>query len=101
MPVSTCSIYTQRFKADEALGLPPKRRRGLATINLIETLVAGVRPRTHRVRNWRNRQMDLRRGAAAYLDTGRNFRRIIGQQDLWVFKAVLDTEVPQLQTKDS
>ena len=34
--------------------------------------------------------MALRWAAAAALETERNFRKIIGHQDLWMLKAVLD-----------
>lgn len=32
------------------------------------------------------------RWAAAYLDTERNFRRLMGYRDLWMLKATLDEE---------
>jgi len=72
------------------LGLPPKLRRCLATTNIIESPTAGVRLRTRRVTNWRNGEMVLRWAAAAYLETEKSFRRIIGYQELWTLKAVLD-----------
>lgn len=81
------------------LGLPPKLRRCLATTNIIESPTAGVRLRTRRVTNWRDGQMVLRWAAAAYLDTEKSFRRIIGYQELWTLKAVLHEEQPQLQAK--
>ena len=74
------------------LGLPPKLRRCLATTNIVESPTAGVRLRTRRVTNWRNGEMVLRWAAAAYLETEKSFRRIIGYQELWTLKAVLDED---------
>ena len=36
--------------------------------------------------------MVLRWAAAAYLDTEKDFRRIMGYRDLWILKAVLDED---------
>ncbi len=36
--------------------------------------------------------MVLRWAAAALLETGKSFRRIMGYHDLWMLKAVLDEE---------
>ena len=74
------------------LGLPPKLRRCLGTTNIVESPTAGVRLRTRRVTNWRNGGMVLRWAAAAYLETEKGFRRIIGYQELWTLKAVLDED---------
>jgi len=74
------------------LGLPPKLRRCLGTTNIVESPTAGVRLRTRRVTNWRNGGMVLRWAAAAYLQTEKSFRRIIGYQELWTLKAVLDED---------
>jgi len=72
------------------LGLPPKLRRCLGTTNIVESPTSGVRLRTRRVTNWRNGSMVLRWAAAAYLETEKNFRKIIGYQELWTLKAALD-----------
>ena len=74
------------------LGLPPRLRRCLATTNVIESPTAGVRLRTRRVTNWQDGGMVLRWAAAAYLETEKSFRRIIGYRDLWALKAVLDED---------
>jgi len=37
--------------------------------------------------------MALRWVAAAFLETEKNFRRILGYRDLWILKAKLDNEV--------
>ena len=72
------------------LGLPPKLRRCLATTNIVESPTSGVRLRTRRVTNWKNGSMVLRWAAAAYLETEKSFRKIIGYQELWTLKAALD-----------
>lgn len=74
------------------LGLPPRLRRCLGTTNVIESPTAGVRLRTRRVTNWQDGGMVLRWAAAAYMETEKNFRRIIGYRDLWALKAVLDED---------
>lgn len=78
------------------LGLPPKLRRCLATTNIVESPTSGVRLRTRRVTHWKNGSMVLRWAAAAYLETEKSFRKIIGYQELWTLKAALDRhETPQ------
>ena len=72
------------------LGLPPALRRCLGTTNIVESPTSGVRLRTRRVTNWRHGQMVLRWAAAAYLDTEKNFRRIMGYRDLWILEAALN-----------
>jgi len=75
------------------LGLPPQLRRCLATTNIVESPSAGVRLRTGRVTRWKDGAMVLRWAATAFLATEANFRRIIGYQELWTLKAVLDDDV--------
>ena len=77
------------------LGLPPKLRRCLATTNIVESPSAGVRLRTRRVTRWKDGAMVLRWAATAFLATEANFRRIIGYQELWTLRAVLDDDVTQ------
>ena len=74
------------------LGLPPKLRRCLGTTNIVESPTSGVRLRTRRVTNWKNGSMVLRWAAAAYLETEKSFRKIIGYQELWTLKAALDRD---------
>jgi transposase-like protein len=73
-----------------ALGLPGKLRRCLATTNLIESPGSGVRLRTRRVCRWRDGAMVLRWAAGAYLATEKSFRRIMGFEQLWMLKSYLD-----------
>jgi putative transposase len=75
------------------LGLAPKLRRCLASTNVMESPHAGVRLRTGRVTRWKDGAMVLRWAATAFLATEANFRRIIGYQELWTLKAVLDDDV--------
>ncbi len=72
------------------LGLSPMLRKCLATTNIIESSLSGVEGRTGRVTRWRSGEMALRWAAAAALETEKNFRKIIGHDDLWMLKAVLD-----------
>jgi transposase-like protein len=73
-----------------ALGLPGSLRRCLATTNLIESPQSGVRMRTRRVTRWQDGGMALRWAATAFLATEKNFRRIMGYQQLWILKSFLD-----------
>jgi len=72
------------------LDLSPRLRKCLATTNVIESSLSGVEGRTGRVTRWRDGAMCLRWAAAAALETERNFRKIIGHEDLWMLKAVLE-----------
>jgi transposase-like protein len=72
-----------------AIGLPGKLRRCLATTNLIESPGSGVRLRTRRVCRWRDGMMVLRWAASAYLATENSFRRIMGYEQLWTLDAYL------------
>jgi transposase-like protein len=79
------------------LGLPPKLRRCLATTNIVESPTAGVRLRTRRVTHWQDGAMVLRWVATAFLETEKAFRRIMGYQDLWMLKALLDEDTTRPQ----
>jgi len=72
------------------LGLSPMLRKCLATTNVIESSLSGVEGRTGRVTRWRSGEMCLRWAGAAALETERNFRKIIGHEDLWMLHAVLE-----------
>jgi len=74
------------------LGLSPMLRKCLATTNVIESSLSGVEGRTGRVTRWRSGEMCLRWAAAAALETERNFRKIIGHEDLWMLQAALDED---------
>ena len=72
------------------LGLPGALRRCLATTNIVESPFSGARMRTRRVTNWKNGTMVVRWAATALVETEKNFRRILGYQQLWMLKAYLD-----------
>ena len=72
------------------LGLPPSLHRSLATTNIVESPHAGVRQRTRRVTRWKDAAMVSRWAAAAFLDTEKSFRKIMGYKDLWMLDAVLN-----------
>ena len=74
------------------LGLSPRLCKCLATTNVIESSLSGVEGRTGRVTRWRSGEMCLRWAAAAALETERNFRKIIGHEDLWMLQAALDED---------
>ena len=73
-----------------AMGLPPKLMRCLATTNIIESTNGGVRQRISRVKNWQDGAMALRWASAAFEATADNFRKIMGHQQLWILKAQLE-----------
>lgn len=74
------------------LELTPKLRRCLGTTNIIESPHSGVRLRTNRVSRWRNGEMVLRWAAASFLETEKNFRRMMGYRDLWILKTKLEDD---------
>ena len=75
------------------LGVPPTLRRCLVTTNVIENSHSGVRRATRRVSRWKDGKMVLRWAASAFLDVEKRYRRIMGHQDLWTLKAILDEVV--------
>ena len=69
------------------LELSPSLRRCLGSTNLIDSSHSGMRIRTRRVGRWKNADMAPRWAAASFLDTEKNFRRILGFKDLWMLQA--------------
>ena len=65
------------------LGLPPSLHRCLATTNIVESPNAGVT-------RWKDAAMVCRWAAAAFLDTEKSFRKIMGYKDLWMLDAILN-----------
>lgn len=80
---------TELFTINQ-LGLPVSLRRCLASTNVIDSTHSGARQRTHRITNWQSGSMALRWIAAAFLETEKHYRRIVGYQHLWMLKAHLD-----------
>ncbi len=81
------------------LGLPPRLRKCLGTTNVIDSTHAGVRQKTYRVTNWKNGAMALRWAAASFVETEKNYRRIVGFDQLWMLKAHLDDREPVAEMK--
>jgi transposase-like protein len=75
------------------LDVPRSLHRCLATSNIIDSPDSGVRGRTRRVCRWRP-GMPARWSAAAFLETEKAFRKIMGYRDLWALKAILDGSQP-------
>jgi len=69
--------------------VPPSLHRCLATTNIIESPQSGVRNKTGNVCRWRDGEMTLRWVAGAFLLTEKNFRKIMGYQDLWTLAGIL------------
>lgn len=76
----------------QRLQVPKSLYPCLATTNLIESPQSGVQARTGKVSRWRDADMAQRWVAAAWLETEKNFRRIIGYRDLWSLAAILGRE---------
>jgi putative transposase len=72
------------------LGLPTTLCRCLQSTNLIDSSQSGVRQKTRRVTRWRDGAMALRWAAASFEATAKNFRKVMGHQQLWMLKAHLD-----------
>jgi len=71
------------------LGLPKTLCRCLGSTNVIESPNSGIRSRTGRVKNWKDHSMVVRWTASALLDMEKNFKRIMGYQQLWILEAKL------------
>jgi hypothetical protein len=87
---SACLSMGSRCGRASQGGQQAELRRCLATTNLIKSPGAGVRLRTLRMCNWRDGKMVLRWAASAYLATEKQFRHIIGHEQLWMLKSYLD-----------
>ncbi len=81
------------------LDLPPRLRKCLGTTNVIDSTHAGVRQKTRRVTNWKNGAMALRWAAVSFVETEKNYRRIVGFDQLWMLKAHLDDHEPVAEMK--
>jgi len=73
-----------------AMDLPTKLLRCLATTNVIESANWGARQRIGRVRNWQSGAMALRWSSCAFEAASKQFRKVMGHQQLWMLKAHLD-----------
>jgi transposase-like protein len=75
------------------LDVPRSLHRCLATSNVVDNPHSGVRSRTRRVCRWRA-GMPARWSAAAFLETEKSYRKIMGYRDLWALKAILEGSRP-------
>lgn len=75
------------------LDVPHSLHRCLATSNIVDNPHSGVRSRTRRVCRWRP-GMPARWSAAAFLETEKAFRKVMGYRDLWALQAILDGSQP-------
>jgi transposase-like protein len=75
------------------LDVPRSLHRCLATSNVVDNPHSGVRSRTRRVCRWRP-GMPARWSAAAFLQSEKSYRKIMGYRDLWALKAILDGSQP-------
>jgi len=73
-----------------AMNLPSKLMRCLSTTNVIESANWGARQRVGRVRNWQSGAMAIRWASCAFDAAGKQFRKVMGHQQLWMLKAHLD-----------
>ncbi len=71
------------------LGLPKTLRRCLGSTNVIESPNSGIRRRTRRVTHWRDHTMMVRWVATSLLDMEKQFKRIMGYEQLWMLDAKL------------
>lgn len=73
-----------------AMNLPTKLMRCLSTTNVIESACWGARQRIGRVHRWHSGSMALRWASVAFDAASKQFRKIMGHQQLWMLKAHLD-----------
>ena len=75
-------------------------RRFLEPVTTGHAGKAIVRQRTRRVTHWQHGNMALRWAAAAFVETEKNYRRIMGYQQLWMLKATLDEPLDSQEVAD-
>lgn len=73
-----------------SMNLPDKLRRCVSTTNIIESAHWGARQRVGRVRKWESESMALRWSSCAFEAASKQFRKVMGHQQLWMLKAHLD-----------
>jgi len=79
------------------LGLPKALCRGLASTNIIESSISGVKGRTRRVRRWHDGAMVKRWAASSLAEAEKSFRKIMAYRDLWMLEAALKNDVDNLK----
>lgn len=73
-----------------AMNLPGKLMRCVSTTNIIESAHWGARQRLGRVTKWESESMALRWSSCAFEAASKQFRKVMGHQQLWMLKAHLD-----------
>jgi len=74
------------------LGVAGSLKRTLESTNPCESMIECVRRSSRNVKRWQSGEMGLRWTAAGMLEAERQFRRIIGYQDLARLCAAIDNE---------
>jgi putative transposase len=75
------------------LGITGQLRRTLVSTNPIESMIACVRRTSRNVKRWQSGEMALRWTAAGMLEAERQFRRIIGHQQLAKLAVAIEREL--------
>jgi len=81
--------------------LPGSLRRCLSSTNSIDFSGSGARHKTRRVTNWQSGSMALRWAAAEFVETERDYRRLMGYAQLRILKGALDESPGDGQVADS
>jgi putative transposase len=82
------------------LGIRGQLRRTLQSTNPIESMIEIVRRTSRNVKHWQSGEMCLRWTAAGMLEAERQFRRIIGYQQLAKLAVAIEREVARSATTE-
>ncbi len=83
------------------LGITDSLKRTLASTNPIESMIECVRRTARNVKRWQSGEMALRWTAAGMLEAERQFRRIIGYQQLAKLALAIERDVaPPMSTEE-
>jgi transposase-like protein len=77
------------------LGAHGSLKRTLQSTNPCESMIECVRRSSRNVKRWQSGEMCLRWTAAGMLEAERQFRRIVGYQDLAKLALAVEREIPQ------
>jgi putative transposase len=69
---------------------PDKLMRCVSTTNIIESVNWGARQRLGRVTNWEDESIALRWSVVSFEAASKQFRKVMGHQQLWMLKGHLD-----------
>jgi len=82
------------------LGIDGSLKRTLASTNPIESMIECVRRSARNVKSWQSGEMALRWTAAGMLEAERQFRRIIGYQQLAKLAVAIERDVARSETTE-